>query len=64
MKMSLHTYYSGMLKRIYDFKNFWRENYEKNPEQFPIVLLHGDWDEHFQIFCEEENKRVEEILKT
>jgi len=42
----------GVLNR---FEESWRESHENDPENYPLSMNPGDWDEQFAFFKESEN---------
>lgn len=47
IEMTFDEYMAELRKDVEYFETFWRENHEAAPDEFPMEMLSGDWDEQF-----------------
>ena len=49
-KMTLREYVWQTKMDLDEFENWWNQNHDKEPNDFPLELGEGDWDEQFNMF--------------
>ncbi len=50
--MTLDEFVSTEKQKLDDFAKHWMEDREKLPEQFPLSLNPGEWDQQFSFVSE------------
>jgi hypothetical protein len=44
------------LQEIEDFKSFWLEGHRHDPDDFPLEMSKGEWDEQFALYIQNNPK--------
>ena len=47
--MTFDEYMKELRADVEYFEAFWRENHDAAPDEFPMDMPHGDWDEQFAL---------------
>ncbi len=50
--MNIHDWVDGEKQRIDRFVDSYLEGHTQNPEQFPIEMPQGEWDEQYRAYDE------------
>lgn len=50
VKMTLMDFIESNRESLRKFNAYWREKHESNPDDFPMELNTGDWDEQLESF--------------
>lgn len=48
--MTFEQYMTELRKAVEEFEIYWRESNAESPEEFPLEMAEGDWDEQFHFF--------------
>jgi hypothetical protein len=48
--MDLNEYVEDAKKSVDEFRDWWTERRKEAPEDFPLEMSPGDWDEQFRSF--------------
>ena len=51
--MKFEQWFKNEVYNIERFYKYWEKEHKKNPEIFPMQMDSGDWNEQFDLFCEE-----------
>lgn len=51
--MTFEQYLIELRRDVEQFKTYWRDNNAATPDEFPMEMGLGDWDEQF-LFCRAE----------
>ena len=49
---SLKEYIQHEIRLLNAFHEYWKRNHKQCPEQYPVRLSTGDWDQQFLAFVE------------
>jgi len=51
-KVDLDQFVMGERRRLEAFRRWWRREHFQSPDEFPLEMLPGEWDEQLLIFDE------------
>jgi len=52
--MELERWFAELVGQAEDFRNQWLKSNSDNPQQYPMFMEPGDWDEQFTIWCDQQ----------
>ncbi len=50
MEFTIEEFVNHMKQRLEEFENYWNKNHQENPENYPLKMTDGEWDEQFASF--------------
>ena len=51
--MKFEKWFKDNVYNLERFSEYWEKKHQENPEMYPIQMNSGDWDEQFDLFCEQ-----------